>query len=191
MAPVVIEDPLPMVRAGLADALREFGYENVEPVAPIEFLAATPDAVALVTLGPTAEPLLMPLPEDLEGATVVCLVDEWDARLVREAFQGGASGIELRSASPDRIAACLDVARSGDVSLPLGMVRAVVAATQPEPSIQELHWIRRLGQGETVATLARDEAYSERQMFRLLADLWQRLGVSNRHEAIAKLTADG
>lgn len=44
--------------------------------------------------------------------------------------------------------------------------------------------IRALAAGSTVAQLAADSGYSEREMFRILGDLYARLGVKNRTEAI-------
>jgi DNA-binding NarL/FixJ family response regulator len=48
----------------------------------------------------------------------------------------------------------------------------------------ERAWLRRLAAGGTVAGLARDCAYSEREMYRRLSDLYTRLGGRTRTEAL-------
>lgn len=47
-----------------------------------------------------------------------------------------------------------------------------------------MEWLAALASGSTVARLANETGYSERVMFRRLADLYGRLGVSGRAEAI-------
>jgi DNA-binding CsgD family transcriptional regulator len=51
-------------------------------------------------------------------------------------------------------------------------------------SDREIEWLRTLAAGSTVARLAEGVGYSERAMFRLLRDLYQRLGVKSRTEAL-------
>lgn len=55
----------------------------------------------------------------------------------------------------------------------------------------EISWIRQLTQGLAVARLAERAGYSERMMFRLLRDLYQRWGVANRTEAIIHARDNG
>jgi len=50
---------------------------------------------------------------------------------------------------------------------------------------QEKAWIHRLIAGDRVADISTNDGYSERSMYRALSDLWDRLGVRNRTEAIA------
>jgi DNA-binding CsgD family transcriptional regulator len=46
--------------------------------------------------------------------------------------------------------------------------------------------LRLLGQGGTVAALAQSAAYSEREIHRLLAGIYRRLGASNRTDALLR-----
>ena len=48
----------------------------------------------------------------------------------------------------------------------------------------EVQWLRRLGTGVTVAALAQEAAYSEREMYRLLARIYQGLGARTRTQAL-------
>jgi DNA-binding CsgD family transcriptional regulator len=49
---------------------------------------------------------------------------------------------------------------------------------------EEQSWLRSMAGGMTVADLAESVGYSERAMFRLLRDLYRRIGVKNRTEAL-------
>ena len=73
--------------------------------------------------------------------------------------------------------------------LPIAVVQALAAphppvGTGPPPPAHELDWLRELAGGATVAQLAGRSGYSERAMFRLLRDLYRRLEVSSRTEAL-------
>jgi DNA-binding CsgD family transcriptional regulator len=50
---------------------------------------------------------------------------------------------------------------------------------------QEIDWIRRMINGDRVIDIATASGYSERALYRALNELWDRLGVDNRNEAIA------
>jgi DNA-binding CsgD family transcriptional regulator len=58
-------------------------------------------------------------------------------------------------------------------------------------SEQEKGWLQQLIAGDRVLDIATDEGYSERTMYRALGDLWDRLDVENRNEAIAVVTEKG
>lgn len=49
---------------------------------------------------------------------------------------------------------------------------------------QEKEWLSRLRDGDRVLDIAVDHGYSERNLYRALSDLWKRLDVDNRREAI-------
>ncbi len=50
---------------------------------------------------------------------------------------------------------------------------------------QEISWLRAIVEGDRVIDIAEASGYSERALYRALSDLWDRLGVENRHEALA------
>ena len=77
----------------------------------------------------------------------------------------------------------------GVSALPIGVVAALAAPHErsdhvQEPSESELAWLRELASGATLAQLAEHSGYSERAMFRLLRELYGRLEVKNRTEAL-------
>jgi DNA-binding NarL/FixJ family response regulator len=88
------------------------------------------------------------------------------------------------------ILATLEHVLAGRASAPTTILQALsmrVAAgfgeTLAVPEV-DIARIRDLASGSTVARLAAAAGFSEREMFRLLGDLYQRIGVSNRTEAI-------
>lgn len=56
---------------------------------------------------------------------------------------------------------------------------------------QEKEWLRRLRQGDRTLDIATDDGYSERSLYRALSDLWERLDVENRREAIGLAMKNG
>lgn len=51
---------------------------------------------------------------------------------------------------------------------------------------EEIQWLRALSRGVRVADLAVGSGYSERAMYRELRKLWDRLGVANRPQGLAR-----
>jgi DNA-binding CsgD family transcriptional regulator len=52
-------------------------------------------------------------------------------------------------------------------------------------------WLRHLSEGRTVADLADSVGYSERMMYRLLANLYRRLGARSRTKALMLAQREG
>lgn len=76
--------------------------------------------------------------------------------------------------------------------------RAALAVQQhvevPAPEVldsRERHLLTRVAAGATIAELAAELAYSERSMYRALAQLWNKLGVPGRDEGLRKAAAEG
>jgi DNA-binding NarL/FixJ family response regulator len=109
----------------------------------------------------------------------------------------GATVAVPRDATPDTIRRIFDAAVSGESVLPLHVVRALASAhaavvtDENDTSQQDLEWLRELVGGVTVAQLAERAGYSEHSMFRLLRDLYRRMGVKNRTEALIQAKEQG
>lgn len=58
--------------------------------------------------------------------------------------------------------------------------------TSADLAPDEIDWLRALAHGTRVADLARESGYSERAMYRELRKLWNRLGVANRAQGLAR-----
>ena len=130
----------------------------------------------------------------LEGwsakAPVVALVEPGDAETVAHALHHGAVAAVEWHAETGRIVQVAEAAARGDALLPSGIARGLPGhgvdphAERPHVEEEELEWLEELAQGATVVGLADAFGYSERVMFRRLHDLYERLGASNRSEAL-------
>ena len=56
---------------------------------------------------------------------------------------------------------------------------------------QETQWLRAIADGHRTIDVAEESGYSERSLYRALSDMWDRLGVDNRTEAIRVATEAG
>jgi DNA-binding CsgD family transcriptional regulator len=61
----------------------------------------------------------------------------------------------------------------------------------PQVTAVEIRWLQSLADGVTVAELAKQASYSEREMFRLLQRLYRRMGTRTRVAAIVKAARTG
>lgn len=91
-------------------------------------------------------------------------------------------------AQPEAIVRVVHAALEGTLLLPVEVGRALAAGavglTDPEwITPEETEWLQLLG-GMTVHDLADKTEYSERAMFRFLAALYGKTGISNRTEAV-------
>ena len=76
--------------------------------------------------------------------------------------------------------------------------QAAIAVRQhmeaPLPEIlddRELELLKGLANGEAIADLAAEMCYSERSIYRALANLWKKLGVPGRKEGVQKASLEG
>lgn len=154
---VAVLDAAVAYRRGLAAALAAAGYDLAEPDDPVAW-AKGPSAIAALVGVPTAE--RESTVSSLAGrVTVVALIPGTDP---------GHGWLLL----PSEVVHWLAM-RS---PLPSGEAAGVGA--------EEAAWLRYLADGKTVAALADRVGFSERTMFRRLYEIYGRLGVRNRTEAI-------
>lgn len=107
------------------------------------------------------------------------------------AVRSGALGVLDPGAELEVAVEVVLSAAAGRVLIPEHVLAALVeparaAAGAPEVASHEREWLRVLGQGVTVSALARSASYSEREMYRLLAKLYRRLGAESRTEALLR-----
>ena len=163
--------------------------------------AALADAGFTITAEPgDADAVLLALrvPEGCEaadalvaaGKIVVALLPDPDPAGHAHAFEHGVASATPWDADPGDIVAALSHAIDGWARLPVATVRALAAqwpgAHTPRPDVtdEEVGWLADLASGETVARIADATGYSERAMFRRLREVYERLGVTSRAEAI-------
>ncbi len=128
---------------------------------------------------------------------VVAVLEELVLAEYAAAIRAGARAAVGEDEPTDAIVTVLQLALEGRTAVPFSVIDSMAARVPaaPDPnawvSDDEAVWLRRLADGETVAGLAAHVGYSEREMFRTLHDLYVRIGVRNRTEAIIWATRHG
>jgi DNA-binding NarL/FixJ family response regulator len=189
---IAVLDPLPMFRRGIMAML---GAAALEFDAPDDILAVAneePRRVVLLTLQSAEDwELLSRLRERRPEVLVVAVLQDVATPNYLRAILSGASAVMPRDAHPDLVRRVFEDAIGGSSLLPIEVVHALSSsATRPDedqavrPTPQELLWLRQLADGTTVGTLAHEAGYSERAMFRLLRQLYRKIGARNRTEAL-------
>jgi DNA-binding NarL/FixJ family response regulator len=185
---VAVMDPLPMFRHGLVAALgRGTPLTSAEDLDA--WVGGTGGGLLMLTM---ADDTAWGVLRHLRAAShvhVVAVLTGFDITTAAGALRAGAVHALGRDADADAFRAVVgDVAR-GVVTLPAAVMRAVAALPDAAmvglpPSDEEIRWLRELANGSTVAVLARKLQYSERALYRRLKDLYRKLGVLNRTQAL-------
>lgn len=184
---VAIVEAAAPYRRGLEAALAAAGF-NVDAPEDVSSWAARPKRVVVLAVHDPAD--LGRLEELAErGAAVVALVTEASVEPMAACLRAGALGVADWSDSPESIVTMIVEALAGRVVLPLDIAAQLAGSlpqrtAAPDLTQEEVTWLTALAAGTTVVKLADDVGYSERAMFRRLADLYVRLGAHNRTEAL-------
>ncbi|MGM1063119.1 hypothetical protein [Saccharothrix sp. Mg75] len=126
----------------------------------------------------------------LDNTHVVALLRETTGTAAAAAIRVGADGVCAWDSTTEQLVVTITAAASGFVMLPASIALQLVRPERRIPddlawvSDSQLRWLHELGRGSTIAHLARTAGYSERAMHRLLRDLYSRLGVHNRSDAL-------
>ncbi|MFI6503798.1 response regulator transcription factor [Nonomuraea typhae] len=188
---IAVFDPLPVYRHGVMAVLREAGLGTEAP--DDVFAWMDDDHLRLVVLSLQAGDdweRLGRLCRTHAGVLVVALLPDDAVTTHVRALAYGAVAALPRDAQPSAVRAAVEAVIGGRTVLPIDVLRSLIAPgvlTPQEavaPSPRELEWLRHLSTGATVADVADRAGYSERMMFRLLRDLYQRMRTRNRTEAL-------
>ena len=195
--PVAVVDIVPSYRLGLSAAFADAGFRPEEP-ADLDDWARLP--------GPRGVLVTVTAVEDCQGIQrlvaendeliVVALLRQPTPEMYVRALQAGASGVASWTSAPETVIEVMRSARQEQVLLPHDVVKAIATGITLSAELRsiapaELHWLQVMAKGQTVAELARAVGYSEREMFRLLRQLYERMGVQNRTEALLKAAQCG
>lgn len=189
---VGVIDRTPCFRAGLVCALERAGFAAYEVEHPRNWLRLRRRAALLVTAEDPAEledvALLRKVRADV---AVVVLLGTASTAAYGFALRIAGCPAVGREAAPEEIIDVLQGALRNRTVLPFEVARELAVGVAGDAGgvrhclgEQELGWLRQLAGDVTVRRLAASAGYSERQMFRLLQQLYRRLGVSNRQQAL-------
>jgi DNA-binding NarL/FixJ family response regulator len=196
---IAVSDPLPMFRHGLMATLGEAGFQPEMPEDVLAWARQEQRRVILFTLdAPDRWALLAELCRTDSNLMVVALLTDTSIGRYVQAIASGAIAAVPRDASPEAVRRVFEAAVEGKSLLPVEVVRAFASPPgtgEPEqqgtPSAREIEWLRELAGGTTVGQLADQAGYSERAMFRLLRELYARIGVAGRTEALLRAKESG
>jgi DNA-binding NarL/FixJ family response regulator len=187
---IAVSDPLPAFRRGLLATLSEAGFDPETPSDLLDWVRQQPRTVVLLTLATAADwSLLARLRQEGTDVLIVAVLSDASLTTYVRAVAAGAVTALPRDAAVEVVKHVFDEAVRGFSLLPVEVVQALAAPHQPtgdgpQLDARELGWLRELANGATVAQLAERSGYSERAMFRLLRELYGRLAVKNRTEAL-------
>lgn len=194
---IAVADPLPVFRHGLKEILRGAGFESEAPDDLVAWVNDRQTKVVILTLLSESDWHLM---ESLARMTadlrLVALLEQMSVTASVRALRAGAVCVMARDTSPALLRERFQAVLRGEPIVPVDVLRALTAPVTTEPlpegpSAQDRDWLRKLAKGMTVNRLATEAGYSERMMFRLLRDLYTRLGASNRTDALIKAQNQG
>jgi DNA-binding NarL/FixJ family response regulator len=196
-ARIAISDPLPVFRRGIVATLGDMGFAAESPQDLLAWVRQEQRRVVALTLQSAEDwDLLAALRQARADLIVVAVLTDVQVSTYVRAVRAGAAAAVPRDAPPDAMKRVLQAAVDGASLLPVEVVQALAARQPPQDegesedegaggtSADEIRWLRELAAGVTVARLAEQAGYSERAMFRLLRDLYARMHVRNRTEAL-------
>jgi DNA-binding NarL/FixJ family response regulator len=186
-ASIAIVERLPAYRHGLALGLAAHGFEVEERSALDE--DATDFDVLVVTVDEKADwSALAELAQTPERPALVALLENPSVAHYRRALCLGLEGAVPRDAAIEQIVGAVEAALTGIMLLPSPIARQLADGSgvdEPLPiSDCEIGWLRAMAEGATIAKMAQAARYSERQMHRLIANLYKRIGAANRQQAL-------
>ena len=184
---MVLVDRVPAFRRGLVAALTEHALRVHELARPGE---SAPDADAVVVAVRT--------PEERDGLTGLCAPGRVPAVVVLagpsladyvSTLARGAVGVVAEDEPLHELVNVVVAACHGRSRLPADVTRALSeraapATDSPRLAPRDLQWLRALAANQTVVQLAREESFSEREMYRRLTGLYERIGARSRVEAV-------
>lgn len=188
MRSLLIVDPLPAFRHGLALELQDLGLVLESTDDAVEWATGGTDRVLIVTLGEAeGDALFAMLTNEPSQARLICLMESLDVESFRMALASGAVAALPRTAPVHEIHDAIVRALERDemiLPVPIAHALAIHANDPTLPDRDERAWLQALEDGATVADVARRFSYSERQLYRRLHTLWDRMGVTTREEAL-------
>jgi DNA-binding NarL/FixJ family response regulator len=187
---IAVTDPLPVFRHGVVEILRDAGFESETPDDILAWVRDEQTTIVILTVQDEADwRTLDQLRLTAAGLVLIALLEQMSLRDSVRALRAGAACVMARDATPSAFRERFRAVVRGESVIPVEVLRelatpAADSSVQVEASLTERGWLRSLALGTTVGRLAADAGYSERMMFRLLRDLYARMGARNRTEAL-------
>ncbi|MEO1336283.1 MAG: hypothetical protein AAFV29_11600 [Myxococcota bacterium] len=199
-----VRDTIPAYRRGLMRELTVAGYEVAEPEDVLGWIkqfrtaqgAGNCRLAVLHSIREEADiEMLRRIREcECEVHALALLVDDSSEQYAR-VLNMGATGAVSYGAPPVEIIDTVAAAWVGAARLPQHVVAEFARQVSCDPPLelddQSIRRLNGLAAGRSIAALAREEHFSKREMHRRLHNLYRRLGVENRYQAIAAAARQG
>jgi DNA-binding NarL/FixJ family response regulator len=195
--PLAVIDENALFRRGLRVGLQEAGFPVEESQDLLAWARLGGERAAIVTTSGAAELTRVTQAHKVNPeVTVVVITERRTARSFADALRAGATACISRSSSFEELIDVLRMALRGVTAMPTHLAQEIVTTARVAPndcpvSQREAAWIRVLAHGGTVTKLARESGYSEREMYRILHQIYDRMGVHNRTEALVRAAGWG
>lgn len=183
--PAVVVHPSSSFRHGLGAALDPQRFRTEDPEDLEVWLGLDGRRLVVVVQGSEVELLANRRPT----ATVVVLVPTLEIDGYRSALAGGADGVAHVDAHPTTIAHVATGAANGEVIMPAEVARQLAGRPRPaalDLSAEDRLLLQRLSDGATVVQLGEEMYLAERSVRRRLQNIYIRLEVSGRAEALKR-----
>ncbi len=183
--PTVVIHPSPSFRHGLSAALNTELFDPEEPDDLGLWVQLDHRRLVLVMEGMETEALENHHPETI----VVVLVQNLDVNGYRRALAAGADGVAHVDAHPSTIAHVAEGAANGEVIIPAEVARQLAGRPRPaelELSGEEERLLQRISEGASVVQISQEMYLAERSVRRRLQNIYIRLGVNGRAEALKR-----
>ena len=187
---LAILDPLPLLRLGAIAALGG-GTELCSADELTTWVATGRPCVLLMSLNQENDEgwAILASLRGHPAVRPVALLSPFTVALAARALRAGAVHVMARESDAAVLRRIVDEVEQGVLRLSVDLLRAATALPRTghggvPPSDEELAWLRALAEGSTIALVAQDVGISERVLYRRLGQLYRRLGVPGRTQAL-------
>lgn len=188
----------PTWRRGVSSILADAGFDASEVAALSDWKPGRDGVAVIVGVFEAVSP--DPISEFCETyplIPVVAVIPDLAVGSFSQVVRAGAIGVLGADESTDALVTVLEASLIGRAAVPETVIRAMALRIPTTPTAEswiqpgEAGWLRQLADGVPVCDIAEGVGYSEREMFRMLHDLYARIGVRNRTDAIIWATRHG
>lgn len=192
---IAVMDPLPVFRHGLLTALGQGRPLTSEEDLAL-WAAGTAAGILLLTVEDDESWTVLRRARSLPQVRVVAILPALTITSAAGVLRAGAVHAVSRDAEVAVFRSAVDEAIEGVVRIPVAVIHAVAALPNAigvvtPPTDEEIRWLRELATGSTVTAVASTVQYSERALYRRLKDLYAKLGVANRTQALVLAREQG
>lgn len=197
MIRVAIVHSAETLRLGIVAALVERGFDarsehrDRRPPSQISSIAQSSKSIVLYEHRPGLSPPAI----DRCHESLVAFADTGDARAIRTALSDGAISVVDAASNVDELRSVLEAASTGMARVRPEVLRLLADDREKGSDCaltkEQLGYLRDLADGVTILELAERWSRSERDMYRVLSAMWERLGVKDRTEALVLAAQSG